>query len=85
MSTDDKSIEGFAKLFHHYHSALAPDFGCGAVRDSEWRDLPANEQKRMVAAVRLALSDVQANDLSLDASTFTSDGNGATEGREWGC
>jgi hypothetical protein len=88
MSTDNKSIEGFAKLFHHYHATLAPDFGCGMARDTEWSDLPSSEQKRIIAAVRLALTEVESTQPSGESSEpriSIGRGNGATEGREWGC
>ncbi len=88
MSADEKSIEGFAKLFHHYHGALAPDFGCGAARDTEWSDLPSSEQKRMIAAVRLALMEVESEQPAGEYSgpkMIIDYGSGATEGREWGC
>jgi hypothetical protein len=84
MSTDEKTIEGFAELFHHYHNALAPDFGCGIADDVEWHELSANERRRYVAAVRLALLNVQAPSSGNQPNIFTRWPVG-TEGRDCGC
>jgi len=35
MSIQEVSAEELAELFHHYHHALAPDFGCTGDPDSE--------------------------------------------------
>lgn len=85
MSVDEKMIERLAKLFHYYHGALAPDFGCGAARDLEWNELASNERKRSVAAVRLALLEVDSIDDDESAHAVGSWQNYGTEGREWGC
>ncbi len=85
MSTDEKTIEGFAELFHHYHNALAPDFGCGIADEVEWSGLSTNERKRFVAAVRLALIEVQAPSNGNIPNIFTSWPAGGTEGRDCGC
>ena len=85
MSVDEKSVEEFAKSLHHYHEALASDFGCGASNNTDWQQLPNTERKRLVAAVRLALMDTQAAEhTSPNVSIFTFLGEG-TEGRECGC
>jgi hypothetical protein len=85
MSIQEVSPEQFARLFHHYQEALAPDFGCadGSHPDS-WSEVPLGERRRMVTAARLAL-------LELASSTDTDEENGrrryfATPGQaEWGC
>jgi hypothetical protein len=85
MSADAKTIEGFAELFHHYHSALAPDFGCRSAEDLEWTDLSSNERKRFVAAIRLALLEVQSSPSGNQSNIFTSWPTDGSEGRECGC
>ncbi len=47
--------EDLAKLFHHYHEALAHDFHGHASREAEssWEQAPQNERKLMIAAARL--------------------------------
>jgi hypothetical protein len=85
MSTDERTIEGFAKLFHHYHNALAPDFGCGIAEDIDWNELSIKERKRFVAAVRLALIEVQAPHDGNQPNIFTTWPNGGTEGHDCGC
>lgn len=87
MSIDEKSLEGFVKQFHHYHELLAPDFGCGAASSSEFADLPKNEQKRLIAAARLAAMDAQTSETLATGSElniFASYPQG-TEGRDCGC
>lgn len=62
MSIQDVSAEQLAELFHHYHEALAPDFNCSSEpHDESWEEIPANERRRLVAAVRLALLDLHSN------------------------
>ncbi len=85
MSTDERTIEAFAESFHHYHSALAPDFGCGIGNDSEWRELPSNERKRFVAAVRLALLEVRSPSSSNQSNILSRWPLDGTEGRDCGC
>jgi hypothetical protein len=86
MSVDEKAVEQFAKSFHHYHEALASDFGCGPSNNSEWQELPSTEKKRLMAAVRLALMDSQTGEQPANpqVNIFTLMGEG-TEGRECGC
>jgi hypothetical protein len=85
MSVDEKTIERLAKLVHYYHGALAPDFGCGAARDLEWNELASNERKRSVAAVRLALLEVDSTEDGEPAHALGSWQKSSKEGREWGC
>jgi hypothetical protein len=84
MSFQDVSPEQLAELFHHYHQALGPDFGCAGGRpiSASWNEVPKQEKSRMVAAARLTL-------LELD-STHGKDENAgryfAKAGEaEWGC
>jgi hypothetical protein len=48
-----------AELFHHYHRALGPDFGCTSKPDAEvWEQIPHQGKNRLVAAARLALLEL---------------------------
>jgi hypothetical protein len=82
MSTlQDVSAEQLAKLFHHYHEALAHD-GCGQEEPSAWDRAPQQERKMMVAAARLALLE-----LSTPVAHVTSDRKYFAKPGEadWGC
>jgi len=59
MSIQEVSAEQLAELFHHYHQALAPDFGCtGQSMPESWDQVAPQERNRMVAAARLAILEV---------------------------
>ena len=61
MSIQEVSAEQLAELFHHYHQALAPDFGCHAEHSQQpWNDVPSQERSRMTAAARLALIELES-------------------------
>jgi hypothetical protein len=83
-SIHNVSAEELAKLFHHYHEALAHDFHGHASRqaDVSWEQTPSNERKLMVAAARLTL-------LELAATSEMEKGNrrySAKPGEaDWGC
>ncbi len=63
MSIQEVSPEQLAELFHHYHQALAPDFGCGSSGNNEaWDRVPQPEKNRLVAAARLALLELSSTD-----------------------
>jgi hypothetical protein len=85
MSVDEKKVESFAEAFYHYHSALAPDFGCGAAREIEWDDLSCNERKRLVAAARLALLQIEEESSGRERQVATPNWRNGTEGRKCGC
>lgn len=83
MSIQEVSPEQFARLSHHYHEVLAPDFGCaGGSHPDSWSEVPVGERRRMVTAARLAL-------LELESSTDEENGRRryfAKPGQaEWGC
>jgi len=82
MAMNLEKVEGFAELFHHYYSALAPDFGCSEDEATDWDRLPANERRRFVAATRLALQESESCESQARRS---SPGQFGTEGRECGC
>jgi hypothetical protein len=82
MAMNLEQVEGFAELFHHYYSALAPDFGA-EVEALDWEKLPANERHRFVAATRLALQETES---CFEWQTRrSSPERSGTEGRECGC
>jgi hypothetical protein len=83
MSIQEVSAEALAELFHHYHQALGQDFGCNDVRNSEsWQEVPQPERSRMVAAIRLALLEMDSSAEQRDESRryFAKPGEA-----EWGC
>ncbi len=53
--------ERLSELFHHYHQALTPELSVkhGEGRGS-WREVPQPEKGRLVAAVRLALLELES-------------------------
>jgi len=57
QAIQDVNAEQLAKLFHHYHEALAHDSEAQNGRSS-WEHAPQNERKLMVAAARLALLEL---------------------------
>ena len=83
MSIQEVSAEQLAELFHHYHQALAPDFGVAANHHSEsWGDVPQQERGRLVAAARLALLELHTSAVENNESRryFAKPGEA-----EWGC
>jgi hypothetical protein len=83
MSIQEVSAEQLAELFHHYHQALAPDFGCANKRDAEpWEQMPQLERSRLVAAARLALLELASEARKPEDSRryFAKPGEA-----EWGC
>ncbi len=60
LSLQNVSAEDLAKLFHHYHEALAHDFHGRMSREAtwSWEQAPQNEQKLMIAAARLTLLEL---------------------------
>ena len=83
MSIPEVVPEQLARLFHHYHHALAPDFDYTAQPDSEsWDRVSSEEKGRLVAAVRLALLELAATAREREDSRryFAKPGQA-----EWGC
>ena len=61
MSIQEVSPEYLAELFHHYHQALAPDFGCTSPASNQvWARVPEHEKNRLVAAARLTLLELSS-------------------------
>jgi hypothetical protein len=83
-SIHNVSAESLAKVFHHYHEALAHDFHGGAARKPEvsWEEAQPAERKLMIAAARLTLLEL-AETLSQaqpDRAYFAKPGEA-----DWGC
>ena len=83
MSIQEVSPEQLAELFHHYHQALAPDFGCTTTASHEaWERVPQQEKNRLIAAARLALLELSSKVHGKDEFKryFSNPGEA-----EWGC
>jgi hypothetical protein len=83
MSIQEVSPEQLAELFHHYHQALGPDFGCTSKTNAEaWERVPQQERSRLVAAARLALLELASTAKEQEDSRryFAKPGEA-----EWGC
>jgi hypothetical protein len=84
MSIEELSPEELAKVFFHYHEALGPDFGGPNNAPHSWNETSQKEQRRMIAAVRLALLEIQAAEHSRgdeDRNRYFAEPGSA----EWGC
>ncbi|HYL94474.1 MAG TPA: hypothetical protein VET69_01625 [Terriglobales bacterium] len=82
MSLQEVSPEQLAELFHHYHQALAPDFGCASNASESWEQVSRAEKNRLIAAARLALLELGANAREQEnlGKYFAKPGEA-----EWGC
>jgi hypothetical protein len=83
MSIQEVSPEQFAKLFHRYHEALAPDSGCASESHPDsWSEVPVGERRRMITAARLALLELasSADEENGRRRYFAKPGQA-----EWGC
>jgi hypothetical protein len=83
MSILEVSADEFAELFHHYHQALGPDFGCASRPNAEdWEQMPPQERSRLVAAARLTLLELASADREREdpGRYFAKPGEA-----EWGC
>jgi hypothetical protein len=88
MSIQEVSAEQLAQLFHHYHQALAQDFGCTANSAPEsWDQVSTPEKSRMVAAARLAILEVASTTAEAEGSRNNfAERHFANPGEaEWGC
>ena len=82
MSIQEVTPEQLAELFHHYHQALAPDFGCATTSNPEaWERVPQQEKNRLVAAARLALLELTSTQSDPDWKRYFAKPGEA----EWGC
>jgi hypothetical protein len=64
MSIEELSPEELARVFFHYLEALGPDFGGPNQQPHSWNETSQREQKRMIAAARLALLEIQSAERS---------------------
>jgi hypothetical protein len=83
MSIHEVSAEQLARLFHHYHQALGPDFGGASKANPEpWEQVAPQEKSRLVAAARLALLELATTEQNREDSRryFAKPGEA-----EWGC
>ncbi len=75
--------ERLAELFHHYQQALTPEIsGKGSEGQGSWREVSPQMKSRLVAAVRLALLELDSvNNEHRDARQYFAQPGEA----EWGC
>ena len=82
MSTQEVFVQQFAKLFHHYQEALAPEAESGTKAQVAWSSVPPDERNRMVAAARLAILELETNTrMENDSRKYFAKPGEA----EWGC
>lgn len=78
------SAEELAKVFHHYHEALAHDFHGSVGRKPEvsWEEARPAERKLMIAAARLTLLELAEASCQAhpDRPYFAKPGEA-----DWGC
>jgi hypothetical protein len=75
--------ERLAELFHHYHQALTPEIsGKSSEGQGSWKEVSPQEKKRLVAAARLALLELESitSDRAKGRQYFAQPGEA-----EWGC
>jgi hypothetical protein len=84
MSTiQDVNAEQLAKLFHHYHEALAHDCAFqNGEGSSAWDRASQSERKLMVAAARLTLLELSTTSASASPERKYYARHGEAE---WGC
>jgi len=80
MSIREVPPEQLAELFHHYHHALASDFETERTGSADWEHVPKHEKVLLVAAAKLALEDLAANEQDVSRRFFAKPGHA-----EWGC
>ncbi|HEY5175533.1 MAG TPA: hypothetical protein VII95_08220 [Terriglobales bacterium] len=79
MSTQEVFVQQFARLFHHYREALSPE---AEQESATLNSVPTDERRRLVAAARLAILELETNARMEDDSRryFAKPGEA-----EWGC
>jgi hypothetical protein len=83
-SLQNVSAEDLAKLFHHYHEALAHDFHGYMSRQAafSWDHALESERKLMIAAARLTLLELRTtSDEEQESRRYFAKPGEA----EWGC
>jgi len=77
----DVDAEQLARLYHHYHEALAPDSEKQpGDKHSSWEGTPQPERRRMAAAARLALLELAAPQATHRRKYYATPGEA-----DWGC
>ena len=83
MWVNEVAPERLAELFHHYHQALMPETSGKSIEGRvSWNEVPPQEKRRLVAAARLALLELDSmtNDRAESRQYFAPPGEA-----EWGC
>jgi len=83
MWINEVAPERLAELFHHYERALLPEnTGKGSEAQGSWKEVPQPEKRRLVAAARLVLLELDSmkNDRATLREYFAQPGEA-----EWGC
>jgi hypothetical protein len=82
-SIHNVSAETLAKLFHHYHEALADDSHRLASQESSscWEQAPQSDRKLMIAAARLTLLELATTSEEQDQRKYFAKAGEA----DWGC
>jgi hypothetical protein len=83
MRTNEVAPERLAELFHYYQQALTPEnLGKAGKGSGDWKEVPQQEKSRLVAAVRLALLELESITIEPAKSRqyFAQPGQA-----EWGC
>lgn len=79
MFVDDIKAEQLAEVFHHYHQTLTENLESHRAAPAEsWEELPQLERERLVAAARLTLLKINADETR--RKYFAKPGEA-----EWGC
>jgi hypothetical protein len=98
MWIQEVAPERLAELFHHYQQALTPEMSDKSSEgQGSWREVSPQAKSRLVAAVRLALLELDSVNLDsadLDSAKLDSANNEHRDARqyfarpgeaEWGC
>jgi hypothetical protein len=82
MSTQEVFVQQFARLFHHYREAMSPEAEQESTTSTTLNAIPTDERRRLVAAARLAILELETNARMEDDSRryFAKPGEA-----EWGC
>lgn len=84
MAGKELVVEHLARRFHDYHDVFTPYFQCAGAqpRHESWEDVPEDERRRLVAAIRLVLADaVPSGEPANDRDEYFAKPGEA----EWGC
>ena len=79
MSGEEKFVQQFARLFHHYHEASSREM---EYENASWKSISSGDRNRLVAAARLAILELESNAYVQDDHRryFAKPGEA-----EWGC